>query len=248
MPKGTDCAIDVQGANADVIRISVLADDLQSVAMMAGASPANILSDQHDTDLTMLHLALAYLSEAARKTVETFSLEALSNALSVHIVARYAEPGEQARGTLSARRLQRVTGYVMDHITGPITLAEMAEVAGISLYHFSHVFAATMGVTPHRYVMATRVSIAVKLISTTNVSLVEIADQCGFSDQSHLSRWIKLSMELCQSSYVFPVFDFYMPICQQHMFLSVHDDKRTQSASLEEAVRAPLIRVPISAV
>jgi len=45
--------------------------------------------------------------------------------------------------------------------------------------------------TPHRYVVHLRLQAALRLIRNGQMSMAEIAADTGFSDQSHLSRWIR---------------------------------------------------------
>jgi len=45
-----------------------------------------------------------------------------------------------------------------------------------------------MGVSPHRYVLAARLDLARKLLTQTTFPISRIAEECGFSSQSHLTR------------------------------------------------------------
>jgi AraC family transcriptional regulator len=53
------------------------------------------------------------------------------------------------------------------------------------------VFAQSVGMTPHRYVVHLRLQRAIELVREGRLSLAEIAASTGFSDQSHLSRWVR---------------------------------------------------------
>ena len=191
VPSGTDCAINIRSASADVIRVSIDADHLRDIAIEVDTSLSDVMTDRHSCDLMMLHLALAYLGEDRREHPDPMSLEATANAMLVHLLRRFAERARSDSIMLSPRLLSKINDYVCDRLQTRITIADMAAVAGLSTFHFSRIFAATTGITPHRYVMSKRTARAVNLLRTTRLSLSEIADECGFSDQSHLARWIR---------------------------------------------------------
>jgi AraC family transcriptional regulator len=87
--------------------------------------------------------------------------------------------------------LRRIKDYVQAHIDEPIEVAALAGIGGRSPFHFSRVFARSVGVTPHRYVVHLRLQRALELVREGGCSLAEIAARTGFADQSHLSRWVR---------------------------------------------------------
>jgi AraC-like DNA-binding protein len=66
----------------------------------------------------------------------------------------------------------------------------------IALAHFARSFKATMGLTPHHFVINRRQDRAVELLSISSESLADIATLCGFSDQSHFCRVFKRALGL----------------------------------------------------
>jgi len=76
------------------------------------------------------------------------------------------------------------------HYSDNISIKELAELACLSPYHFIRVFNQAIGMPPHAYLMQIRVNRARNLLSTKK-SLIEVAIQTGFSDQSHLNRYFK---------------------------------------------------------
>jgi AraC family transcriptional regulator len=69
-----------------------------------------------------------------------------------------------------------------------LPVADLAEVACLSSFHFTRVFAATMGVAPHRYVSRRRLESAKVMIASGRASLQEIALACRFSSESSFTR------------------------------------------------------------
>ena len=74
------------------------------------------------------------------------------------------------------------------HLSESMDLAELAAIAGLSVFHFARQFKQSAGVTPHYYLIQKRVERADDMLHRTDLSLSEIALAAGFSDQSHLAR------------------------------------------------------------
>jgi transcriptional regulator GlxA family with amidase domain len=93
-----------------------------------------------------------------------------------------------ARGGLPPRALQRVREYIAAHLEHKISNDVLAEIAGLSTCHFARAFKQSEGMSPHRYVLQSRVKRAQELLAGTAMRLSEIALAAGFSDQSHCTR------------------------------------------------------------
>jgi AraC family transcriptional regulator len=96
-----------------------------------------------------------------------------------------------SRGRLSRHALRAVEEYIHAHLDQNIALAELADVANLSEFHFARLFKQTTGLPPHQFVIHQRVERAKRLISAGRLSLAQIAIDVGFSDQSQLNRHFK---------------------------------------------------------
>ncbi len=101
---------------------------------------------------------------------------------------RQRAPPAQARGGLPPGAMRRVREYVDAHLGESMDLAELAAIAGLSVFHFARQFKQSAGVTPHHYLVRRRIERAQDMLARTDLALSEIAVAAGFSDQSHLSR------------------------------------------------------------
>jgi len=97
-------------------------------------------------------------------------------------------PAPQARGGLPPAAMRRVHEYIEAHLNDTVELVELAAIAGLSIFHFARQFKQSAGVTPHYYLIRSRIERARELLAGTDLSLSEIAFATGFSDQSHLTR------------------------------------------------------------
>jgi transcriptional regulator of acetoin/glycerol metabolism len=93
-----------------------------------------------------------------------------------------------ARGGLPPGAMRRVREHVEVHLSESMDLAELAAIAGLSLFHFARAFKQSAGVTPHHYLVRRRIERAQEMLARSELPLSEIALATGFSDQSHLAR------------------------------------------------------------
>lgn len=92
-----------------------------------------------------------------------------------------------AVGGLPPAARRRVLECIEARLDTPLTLAKLAQEAGVSVRHFGRAFSASVGMPPHQYILRQRVERARVLVSQ-GVPLAEVAQRVGFSDQSQLSR------------------------------------------------------------
>ena len=95
------------------------------------------------------------------------------------------------RGGLSPIQIRRVEDRVESGLAGPLTLATMADEAGLSPFHFAREFRRTVGVSPHQFVLRRRVDRAIALLARRNMTVARIAALTGFADDRHLARHMR---------------------------------------------------------
>lgn len=71
--------------------------------------------------------------------------------------------------------------YMYDRYSEPISLADMAEVARLSQFHFSRTFLTATGVSPGRFLSAIRLQMAKKLLLTTPQTVTDISYMVGYN-------------------------------------------------------------------
>lgn len=83
---------------------------------------------------------------------------------------------------------RKVFGYIEDTLDGDCSIVALADVAGLSPYHFARAFRAETGDTPNRYVVRRRLVRARDLVLFSSLGLAEIAVATGYSSQSRLTE------------------------------------------------------------
>ena len=110
------------------------------------------------------------------------------------LIQRYGELRSEAldfsRG-FTASHYKRVLDFVAERFGGPVTIEEMARVAGLSPAHFSRLFKEVLGDSPYQFVMDYRVEQAKRMLGERARPMTDIALACGFADQAHFSRIFK---------------------------------------------------------
>jgi transcriptional regulator GlxA family with amidase domain len=87
--------------------------------------------------------------------------------------------------------LKRVGDYVGAHLARSITLAELANAAGLTRMHFAALFRVATGARPHEYVLRRRIERAQELLRDSSLTLVDVALSVGFQTQSHFTTVFK---------------------------------------------------------
>ncbi len=148
-----------------------------------------------DPVLRQTALKLEALIEAGRSGSRLYA-EALGIVLA-HELLRLNSGAVQAeppmRGGLAGWQRRSVVQYIEENMSEQISLAELAELAQLSIFHFSRAFKRSFGMPPHRYHNSRRIERAKTLLAKPNQSVTEIALDMGFSDTSSFTAAFRKS-------------------------------------------------------
>lgn len=164
---------------------------------------------QHAEDVRAYLLELL---EASRSECDgtTCSIRAIRLAQEIVRVCltRYSNVHDPRRlGTKRIRcwRIAKVVRHLEEmseaELAWPISLSELARVAGVSRYHFLRRFTEHVGMTPGRYARMLRSCRAGRQLRQTSTSITEIALGVGFSDNTAFSRSFTNQMHITPSDY-----------------------------------------------
>ena len=115
-------------------------------------------------------------------------------ALNCHFLRLYGGvpiSAPQFRGGLAPWQVRRATEFLEAHLDGNISLQKVAEACEMSVSHFARAFKSTFRRPPHTWLTERRVEVAMDLMKNSRLPLADIANRCGFSDQSALNRSFK---------------------------------------------------------
>jgi AraC family transcriptional regulator len=95
----------------------------------------------------------------------------------------------------------RITSYVDANLAKRLSTAELAALVRLSTSHFCRAFKASLGCSPHEYVIQCRIVRAKMLMLETGISLAQIAAECGLADQAHLCRLFRRRVGISPSAW-----------------------------------------------
>jgi len=189
---------DGSAGTADGFRYSIwyIPDEFVASCIAAEGERADgrYFANPHVTDRRMA-AAFAQLSNSLLATpAESLRAETTIRDFVGLMLARHGErpalPAVQTSAAAASARMAQVRDYIRTSFQHDITVSDLAAVAGMSRTHLTRAFSAAYHTPPHVYLNAVRVARACTLIRR-GMPLAAVALECGFADQSHLTRRFK---------------------------------------------------------
>lgn len=130
--------------------------------------------------------------------------ESLGAAIAARLATNYAlhKPlsGLKVHG-LAPLQLRRVIDYIQINLAQNLSILDLATLAGISASHFSRAFKRSTGIPPYQYLIQQRIEQAKQLLKQQNVPISDIAIDCGFANQTHLTKVFRQQTGLTPKGY-----------------------------------------------
>ena len=166
---------------------------LDALADEQGARRIDTLSWPHGAiDETVSHLGSALLPALNNpENACRLFLDHVVLALNTHFAYAYGgmrSAARVARGGLAPWQERRCKELMNSRIGEQISLRELAKECRLSISHFAAAFRQSTGESPHRWLVKRRVETAKEMLLSSELPLSAIALECGFADQSHLTR------------------------------------------------------------
>lgn len=99
------------------------------------------------------------------------------------------------------QEMSTVISYVLDHYAEKISVLELAEMVHLSVSQFDRKFKKLFQMTPQQYLLRVRINIACEALVWSDRSIAQIANECGFFDQSYFSKQFRKMMGIAPLSY-----------------------------------------------
>ncbi|SFW56160.1 MULTISPECIES: helix-turn-helix transcriptional regulator [Luteibacter] len=139
-----------------------------------------------ETESSVTRLLEQALTAAETDLATTRACVARVAALLERESAPAVAPRRRTGAGLAPWQARRVAAHVEENLGFPITIDQLAAIAGLSSSYFCRAFKDSFGDPPHAYIMRRRVERAQSLMLQTREPLSQIALACGLSDQAHL--------------------------------------------------------------
>jgi AraC family transcriptional regulator len=99
------------------------------------------------------------------------------------------------------RRLRRAIDYIEAHFDTDLSLTDLCRAGGMSASQLTTLFRSQLNTSPYAYVITRRLAKAVQLLQRTEVPIAVVALDCGFADQSHMTRLFRARLGRTPASY-----------------------------------------------
>jgi AraC family transcriptional regulator len=177
------------------LQIRIASHLLQSVAretLNKNSERLELLPEFRTRDPQLEAIGMMLLAELKQENLGgKLYIDSLANVLAVHLLRQYTTSKPHIcvyEGGLPQRQLMQVTEYIHEHLDRDIKLADLAQLLGMSQFHFSYLFKRSLEMPPYQYLLQQRVERAKQLLKQTERSIMDIALECGFNSHSHLSK------------------------------------------------------------
>jgi AraC family transcriptional regulator len=160
------------------------------------------VSGFEDPSLTALLEQLR--GELMRDQASALFVQSIAQAMGVHLARNYTVMTGESRDdkpSLPGFKLRRITDWMVEHLAEEFSLARLAAQAGMSEFHFNRLFKRATGVPPSRYHITLRMDEARRLLRETDMRIIEIALEVGYTNPSHFARLFRQETGLSPSTY-----------------------------------------------
>lgn len=111
--------------------------------------------------------------------------------LLTHVPYRVLSDEEYLSDLNNGKRMERILAYVNEHYMEKLSLKDIAESEGLSLSYLSHLFKDSLDQNFQTYVNSLRFEHALYMIRKTDMRMIDICLQSGFSDSKYLNRMFR---------------------------------------------------------
>jgi len=201
-PGGADFSIRTssQGRQYDTMHFYIRDEFVREIHSDMFVSQATIALPPCVGAMDEMFLTIAHEIQKMLQTpgpADSVYAETLSRAAAGYLVRNYISGrplnANNAR-KLTPQQCSRAVEYIEECLSDNITLAGIAKAAGVSTGRLNSEFKRSMKLAPYQYVLSARVRRANVLLISTDLSLAQIAVQCGFSNQQHMTRMMQRLM------------------------------------------------------
>ena len=192
IPSGHSFSATLDGVTENLVLYVDPSLVLRAAADSGPKGRVEVVERASPNDPVISNIGMALLAEMESEGLSgRLYAESLANVLAVHLLRHYTGSGTMSQsfsGGLSGKQLRDVKTLIAESYESDLSLANLAQVAGMSTFHFAREFKRTTGTTPHQYLIKFRVERAKAMLSGSEIPLIEISSRSGFSHQSHFTR------------------------------------------------------------
>lgn len=107
----------------------------------------------------------------------------------------------------TAKDLSFCRKYIEENYMHRVSISELAQMTMYSVDHFRHLFLAQYGASPQSYLISVRLKKVKELLRDTELSCSAVAQLCGFSDSSQMTKMFRREYRQTPGEYRKNVFE-----------------------------------------
>jgi AraC-type DNA-binding domain-containing proteins len=173
--------------------------------MLCGKKKVEFRSENTPFSQELRDLTSLFMFEAKNlQTGSSFILENLANMITVNLLRQIKSNIPvliTERNYAEKEHINRAVCFLRDNYNIEYSLEHVANIAGLSQYHFIKVFKAETGKTPYDYVLDIKVEKAIEHLKQKKYSITEICFICGFNNLNHFASVFKRKVGVLPSEY-----------------------------------------------
>lgn len=162
---------------------------------------ARYIYEWNDTAFSFLDDLNLYIKKLFRGNYKTSTIASLPYSFEeakilsyiLHIIAEILKdfPGKESLASRKIKRLSPSISFMNNEFRNNPSLKSIAMKSNLAPNYFHRVFKKKFGVTPHGYMLRLRMEHAVKLLTTTDKIVKEVAFECGYDNEFYFCRQFK---------------------------------------------------------
>lgn len=190
----------VERSRPDLILLDLMMPEMDGFAVL------DALQARRDwRDIPVIVLTARVLSEAdlerCNRGVATILSKGLFNAAETlqHIEAALSR--QHTLGRATQRLVRQAIARVHTHYAEPLSREDIARHIGISADYLTDCFRQELGITPMTYLRRFRIHRACELLETSDLSIMQVALEVGFSESAHFTRTFQREVGVTPRAY-----------------------------------------------
>ena len=185
--------------------ILIKKETIQEMAHSAfGKSSVTFENASSTPDYEVLHLLNRFRSETINRQLGfDFVQEGITLQLAI-VLLRQLKSNlrmEKSERNLPQESIRKAVEFMNDCYNQSYSLEDIAKVANLSPYHFIRVFKTELGVTPHEYMVNTRIKRIKEKLADKNISISQAFSLCGMDYSGHFAAVFKQKEGVTPSEY-----------------------------------------------
>lgn len=154
-------------------------------------------------DPLLVQLLSCLQNELNQPEASRIFVQGIGQSIAIHLARNYVQfsASLKTKSKLPRYLLKKITDWMKANLTEEFRLSRLAQQAQMSDFHFNRLFKKAIGIPPSQYMIRLRIEEAKKQLRETKQSILEIANNVGYTNPSHFARLFRKETGLTPREY-----------------------------------------------